>query len=84
MLPCLAHATDETIRPAQQQNVRAERMSTGQHGQILQNDGVEERSHELIGRDTLLLQTVDVGFGKDTAFAGHLMELNAVVAWSQS
>ena len=55
-------------------------MSAGQDREVLQNNGVEQRSHQLIGRDALLLQAVDIGFREDTAFACDRMQLDAGVA----
>ena len=52
----------------------------GEHREVLQNDGVEQGRHQLIGRDTLLLQAVDIGFRKDAAFACDRMQLDAGVA----
>ena len=37
-------------------------------------------SHQLVRRDTLLLQAVDVGLGEDAALAGDRMQLDAGVA----
>ena len=58
----------------------AQRVAARQHGEVLQHDGVEQRRHQLIGRDALLLQAVDVGFGEDAALAGHRMQLDSGVA----
>ena len=55
-------------------------MAAREHGQVLKHDGIEQRSHELIRRNALLLQAVDVGLGEDAALAGHRMQLDAVVA----
>ena len=60
--------------------MRTQRVSAGQHRQILQHDGVEQGSHQLIRRDALLLQAVDVGLGEDAALAGDGMQLDADVA----
>ena len=79
-LPCLAHAADESVRSAQQQHVRAQRMSASQHAEILQHDGFEERGHQLIRRRAGLLQAVDVRLGKDAALASDLVQLDAVIA----
>ncbi len=60
--------------------MRAQRVAARQHGEVLQHDGVEQRSHQLVGRDALLLQAVDVGLGEDAALAGDGMQLDADVA----
>ena len=56
-----------------------QRMSARQHAQILQDDGFKQRCHQLVGRRACLLQTVDICFGKHAAFAGNLVQLDAVV-----
>src|SRR5215470_17562544 len=60
--------------------MRTQCVSAGQHREVLMHDGVEQRGHELIVRDTLLLQSVDVGFGKDSAFPCDGMQLDAEVS----
>ncbi len=80
LLPRFLHAADETVRTAQQQHVRTQCVAAREDREILQNDGIEQRSHQLIGRNALLLQPVDVGLGKDAALAGHGMQLDAGIA----
>ena len=55
-------------------------MTAGQDGEVLQHDGVEQRGHQLVGRNALFLQAVDVGLGEDATLAGHGMQLDANVA----
>src|SRR5206468_5234252 len=78
-LPRLAHATDKSVRAAQEKNVGAERMTAGKYAEILKHDGLEERRHQLIRRRACLLQSVDVSLGKNPTFAGNLVQLDALV-----
>lgn len=68
------------LGPPQQQHVRTEGVAPGQDRQVLQHDGVKQRGHQLVGRDALLLQAVDVDFGEDTALAGDRVESDAGVS----
>ena len=54
-------------------------MTAREHTQILQNNSLEEGSHQFIGGSAGLLQTVDIGLRKHTALTGDLVELYAVV-----
>src|SRR5208283_128234 len=80
VLPTIAHALDVTVRAAEQQHHGLQRVAARQHGEVLHHDGFEQRSHQLIGRHTHLLQAVDIGLGEHTALAGHGMQLDAAVA----
>ena len=80
MLPRLAHAADERVRPAKQQDVRPQRVTAREHGQVLQDDRVEQRRHELVGRRAFFLQTIDVRLGEHTTLARHLVEFDAQVS----
>ena len=71
---------DEAVRATKQEHMRLQGMTPGQHAQILQNNRVKERCHQLVRRRSCFLQAIDVGFGKHTAFAGHLVQLYAVVS----
>ena len=55
-------------------------MAAREDGEVLQHNGVEERGHQFIGRDALLLQAIDIGFGENTTLARHGMYLDPVVA----
>ena len=79
MLPGLAHSPQKGIGPAQQQHMWHERMAAGEHGEVLQDNGVKKRGHQLGGRKSLLLQAVDVGLGKDAAFARDGMDAHAPI-----
>ncbi len=79
-LPGFAHAFDEAVRPAEQQHVRPQGMAAGQHAEVLQHDGFEERCHQFIRRRSNFLQAVDVGLGEHAALAGDLVQLDAVIA----
>ncbi len=70
---------NEPVGAAQQQDMRTQVYARGSNAQILQDDGFEERCHQLVGGCAGLLQAVDVCFGKDAALAGNLMQLDAVV-----
>ena len=74
-LPAVAHTLDVGIRAAEQQHIGPQRIPTGEHGEVLLDDGFEKRGHQLIRRHAALLQAVDVGLGKHTALAGHRMQL---------
>ena len=39
---------NKTVRPAQQQHVRPQRVAARQHAQVLQHDRFEQRSHQLV------------------------------------
>ena len=78
--PRLAHAADERVGSAEQQHHRPERLAAREHGEVLLDDGVEERGHQLVRRDSALLQAVDVGFGEHAAFPGDGVKREAVVA----
>src|SRR5262249_15447475 len=60
VLPSLTHALDEAVRASEQKDVRLERVSPGQNRQVLEDDRVEERRHQLVGWRAFLLQTVDI------------------------
>ena len=79
MLPRLAHSAQKGVGSAEQKNMWQKCMAAREHGQILQNDGIEERGHQLVGRKTLLLQAVDVGLGKDAALARYGMDAHASI-----
>ena len=78
-LPRLAHATDKSVGAAKEKNMGAQCMSARQHAKVLQHDGFEERGHQFMRGSAGLLQTIDVGFGKDAALAGDLMQFDAVI-----
>ena len=79
VLPSLAHSAQKSIRPAQQQNLRHQRMAAGQHAEILQHNGVKQRGHQLGWRKPLLLQAVNVGLGKDAALARDRMDAHTAI-----
>ena len=55
-------------------------MAAGEHAQILQNNRLEQRCHQFVGRSPDLLQAVDVGFGEHAAFAGDPVQFDSVVS----
>ena len=57
-----------------------QRVAARQDAQVLQHDGLKQGSHQLIRWRSYFLQAVDVGFGEDTALAGHPVQLDPVVA----
>src|ERR1700730_17337078 len=79
-LPSLAHPADETVGAAQEQNMRTERVPAGEHAEILQNNCIKQRGHQLIGRRSNLLQAVDVRLSKHPALPRHFVQLDAVIA----
>ena len=79
-LPAIAHALDVAVGAAQQQHHGLQRVAARQHGEILHDDGFEQRGHQLIGRHAHFLQAVDIGLGEHAALAGHGMQLDALVA----
>ena len=60
--------------------MRAKCVAAGENAEVLQNDGFKERRHQLVGRCAGFLEAVDVGLGEDAAFAGDLVQLDAVIA----
>ncbi len=78
--PCLAQPRKKEVGTAEQKSPRFEHVAAGQYAEVLEHDGVKERSHQLFRRNALLLQAGNVGLGKDAAFAGHRMQLDSVVA----
>src|SRR4029077_409366 len=79
-LPRFPHATNKAIGPTQQQNVGTKGVTPCQHAEILQNDGLEQRRHQFVGRSANLLQAVDVGLGKYAALAGDLVQFDPLVS----
>ena len=79
-LPRFAHAADESVRTAEQEHVRAQCVPTSEHAQVLQNDRLEQGSHQLIGMRADLLQTIDVSLSKNPALPCYFVQLNAVVS----
>jgi hypothetical protein len=55
-------------------------VAAGEDAQVLEHDRLEKRSHQLIRWSSHFLQTVDVGLGEHTTFAGHLVQLDPAVA----
>jgi hypothetical protein len=78
--PGLDHSAHEGIRPAEQQHHRTEGLSAGQDRQVLLDDGLEERRHQLVARHALLLQSVDVRLGEDPAAPRDGVESQPLVA----
>ncbi len=78
--PRLAQPANERVRTAEQQHVRIQRVPAREDRQVLENDGLEERRHELIDRRTQLLQSRDIALGEDPALARDSVQLDAVVA----
>ncbi len=78
--PALLHALDVSVGATEQQHHRAQCVAACKYGQVLHDDGFEERSHQFIGRHAGLLQTVDIGFGEDATLAGHRVKAYAGVA----
>ena len=74
-LPRLAQAAQVGVRPADQQDVRRHRVPARQHRQVLRDDRVEQRGHQVAGRDTALLEAVDVRLGEHAALAGDRVHL---------
>src|SRR5437016_3201352 len=59
--PAFEHAGDVGVRAAQEQHLGPQRVAARQHRQVLLDDRLEQACHELVRRDALLLQAVDVG-----------------------
>ncbi len=76
-LPAVPQTRDERVGTAEEQDGGTERVPSGQHAEVLLDDGLEKGSHQLIGHHALLLQTVDVGLGEDAAFTRHRVDLDA-------
>ena len=60
--------------------MRQQGVAAGQHGQVLADDRVEQRCHQLVGRHAHLLQRVDVRLGEHAALAGDRVDLDPGVA----
>ncbi len=54
-------------------------MTAGEHREVLLDDRLEERGHQLVRRNAELLQTVDIGLREDAALAGDRVELVSVI-----
>src|SRR5215472_4301480 len=80
LLPGFLHAAYKAVRTAEQQHMRTQGVAARQHGQILQHNGIEQRRHKLIRRDSLLLQAIDVSLGEDAALSRYRMQLDSRVA----
>ncbi len=59
--------------------MRTKRVSAREHAEVLEHDGFEEGSHQLVRRRAGFLQAVDVGFREDAAFSSDLVQFNSVV-----
>ena len=57
--------------------MRTQRVSAGQNRQVLEDDRVEQRCHQLVGRRAFFLQTVDIGLSEDTALPRHFVQLDS-------
>ncbi len=79
MPPALAHAPDKRVGSTQQQHLGHQRMAAGQHGHILQHDRLEQRRHQLLAMDALLLKAVDVRLGEHAALACHRMNAQPLI-----
>ncbi len=79
-LPALLHPHDVAVRTAEQQHHRPQRVAAREHREILHHDGLEQRRHQLIGRDAGLLQPIDIGLREHAALACHRMQAHTVVA----
>ena len=78
-LPALDHALDVGVRPAEEEDVGHQRMTAGQDREVLLDDRLEERGHQLVRGDAELLQAVDVGLREDAALARDGVELVPVI-----
>jgi hypothetical protein len=79
-LPGVHHSADEGVGAAEQQNVRPQRVAAREHGEVLLDDRLEERGHQLFGRHALLLQAVDIRLGEHPALARDRVQLDAAVS----
>ena len=64
-------------RPAEARGTQC--VAAREHGKVLQDNGVKERGHQFVGRNALLLQTVDIGLGKNAALARDGMDFDSLV-----
>ena len=78
-LPRLAQRGNERVRPPDQQHAWRQGAPAREHAEVLQDDGVEQRGHQLLGPDAALLEAVDVGLGEHAALAGDRVHLEADV-----
>jgi len=72
--PARLQEWQERVRPAKQEHFRPKRVPARQHGQVLADDRVGERAHDLGRGDPRLHEIDDVGFGEDAALGGDVMQ----------
>src|SRR5262249_6753399 len=68
------------VRAAEQQHVRPKSVAPSEDGEVLPNDRLEERCHELWRSHTHFLQGIYVGLGENAALACYRVQLETVVA----
>ena len=79
MLPGFAHAGYERIGASKQEDMRKECVPACEHFEVLHHKRIEQRCHQFLGADALLLQAVDVGFGEHAALARHRVHAQPLV-----
>ncbi len=78
--PGLLQGGQKRVGPSQEQDPRAQRVAASQDAKVLLYDGLQERKHQLMGRNPLLLQAVHVRFREDAALPRHRVQDGVLVA----
>ncbi len=76
--PARLQKRQERVGPAEQQHRVPERMAACENRQVLADDRVAKRAHDLARRDSRLHQVDDVGLGEDAALGGDVVQSRAV------
>src|ERR1019366_1054331 len=69
--PAILHALDVSVRPAEQQHGGTQSVAARQHRQILLNNRLKQRGHQLAGGYAALLQSIDVRLREYAALPCH-------------
>ena len=76
--PALLEERQVRVRTAEQEDLALERVAARQHGEVLADDRVGERVHDLVARDAALHEVHDVGLGEHAALRGDVVELRRI------
>ncbi len=76
--PAFLQEGQEAVGAAQQQHFVAKGVAAGQYREVLHHDRIDQRVHELVGRNAGLDQVHDVGFGEHPAFRGNIVQLAGI------
>ena len=73
--PALLKERQERVRSAEQQHLVAERIAAGENREVLHDDRVGQRTHDLVRGDARLHEIDDVGLGEHAALGCDVMKL---------